>query len=459
MSATLEAPERRPLADLIGPTGEPGTPGSSVEELTDRLVAATGAGDARALAALQDVVGADFVNQAFAKTNANDRELESRVAAITLAALGGVPLSSADVAGGYPKLDVNAKVAIARLYAGVAGGLATLDGQAKVPDAQLKLGVAGGLATLLSTTGKIPLTQIDDALIGGLNYQGVWNAATNTPLLGAGATKGHFYKVSVAGGTNLSGITDWQVGDNLFYNGAAWEKVDNTDQVTSVNNRIGAVTGLAEATDPRFTDARTPTAHRGSHAPGGTDPIIGLTDASMAAANLDGLAATPSLRSLGAGAQQAAPGNDARFHDHGVITRAAKLTADVSNSNPTANTLLNVPGLAFPVAANVPTRFKFTIEYTAAAVTTGARFCVTGPALVRLAARLTQPLSATTTRMEVQTTLSGGVPSSDSALVANVAILEGVILCSAAGTVTFQFSSEVASSAITVKAGSVVEYS
>lgn len=38
-----------------------------------------------------------------------------------------------------------------------------------------------------------------------------------------------------------------------------------------------------------------------------------ITDASVAAANIDGVAATPSLRTLGTGGQQAAAGNDARF--------------------------------------------------------------------------------------------------------------------------------------------------
>ena len=47
--------------------------------------------------------------------------------------------------------------------------------------------------------------------------------------------------VSVAGATNLDGITDWKVGDWAMFNGTAWEKIDNTDQVTSVNGLQGAV--------------------------------------------------------------------------------------------------------------------------------------------------------------------------------------------------------------------------
>jgi hypothetical protein len=40
-----------------------------------------------------------------------------------------------------------------------------------------------------------------------------------------------------------------------------------------------------------------------------------LTDGDMAAANKDGTAVTPSLRTLGTGAQQAAAGDDPRFSD------------------------------------------------------------------------------------------------------------------------------------------------
>ena len=44
----------------------------------------------------------------------------------------------------------------------------------------------------------------------GLVYQGTWNANTNTPTLASGTgTTGYFYIVSVAGSTNLDGITDW----------------------------------------------------------------------------------------------------------------------------------------------------------------------------------------------------------------------------------------------------------
>jgi hypothetical protein len=98
-----------------------------------------------------------------------------------------------------------------------------------------------GVATLDSAT-KVPISQIPDSVIGALSYQGTWNASTNTPTLASSTgTKGYYYVVSVAGSTNLDGITDWKIGDWAVYNGSVWQKIDNTDSVTSVNGFTGAV--------------------------------------------------------------------------------------------------------------------------------------------------------------------------------------------------------------------------
>jgi hypothetical protein len=79
-------------------------------------------------------------------------------------------------------------------------------------------------------------------VIGSLVYKGTWNAATNTPTLTSSVgDKGDYYVVSVAGSTNLNGITDWQVNDIAVFNGAIWQKIDNTDAVLSVNGQTGAV--------------------------------------------------------------------------------------------------------------------------------------------------------------------------------------------------------------------------
>jgi hypothetical protein len=102
-------------------------------------------------------------------------------------------------------------------------------------------GVALGVATL-DAAGKVPLSEIPDSIIGALSYQGTWNASTNTPTLTSSVgTKGYYYVVDVAGSTNLNGITDWKVGDWAVFNGSVWQKIDNTDAVTSVNGYTGTV--------------------------------------------------------------------------------------------------------------------------------------------------------------------------------------------------------------------------
>ena len=107
--------------------------------------------------------------------------------------------------------------------------------------AELNAGVANGVATL-DGSGTVPISQLPSAVLGALSYQGTWNASTNTPTLTSSVgTKGYYYVVSVAGSTNLNGITDWKVGDWAVYNGTAWQKVDNTDAVTSVNGYTGTV--------------------------------------------------------------------------------------------------------------------------------------------------------------------------------------------------------------------------
>jgi len=107
--------------------------------------------------------------------------------------------------------------------------------------AELNAGVANGVATL-DGGGTVPLSQIPASIQGTLSYQGTWNASTNTPTLASGVgTKGYYYVVSVAGSTNLDGITDWNVGDMAVYSGTAWQQIDNTDAVTSVNGYTGTV--------------------------------------------------------------------------------------------------------------------------------------------------------------------------------------------------------------------------
>lgn len=116
------------------------------------------------------------------------------------------------------------------------------------------LGIASGVATL-DANAKVPMSQINDSLLGNVQYQGLYDVSTNTPNLDIVETKGHYYVVSVAGDRfDIS----FEVGDWIISNGVTWDKVDNTDAVSSVNGRTGNVVITKEDIDlsehVKFTD-------------------------------------------------------------------------------------------------------------------------------------------------------------------------------------------------------------
>jgi hypothetical protein len=113
---------------------------------------------------------------------------------------------------------------------------------------------------------------------GGLSYQGTWNATTNTPTLtSSSGTNGYYYIVGTAGSTNLNGITDWQIGDWLLFNGSVWQKIDQTNLVTSVAGRTGAVT--LTSTDVGLTNVENKSSAtiRGEITSGNVTTALGFT--------------------------------------------------------------------------------------------------------------------------------------------------------------------------------------
>jgi hypothetical protein len=68
---------------------------------------------------------------------------------------------------------------------------------------------------------------INGEVFTGLDFQGSWNASTNSPALASSVgTNGEFYIVSVAGTTDLNGITNWGIGDWAIFNGTVWQRVE-----------------------------------------------------------------------------------------------------------------------------------------------------------------------------------------------------------------------------------------
>jgi hypothetical protein len=195
-------------------------------------------------------------------------EQNANAVAITGGTISGVTIPASNITGtlGVP----NGGTGATTLTGYVKGtGTTAMTASATIPNTDITglgtastkdAGAALGVATL-DAGGKVPVSELPAAVLGALSYQGTWDASTNTPTLTSSVgTKGYYYVVSVAGNTNLNGITDWLVGDWAVFNGSIWQKVDNTETVTSVNGQTGAVvlttTNIAEGTNLYYTDVR-----------------------------------------------------------------------------------------------------------------------------------------------------------------------------------------------------------
>jgi hypothetical protein len=137
------------------------------------------------------------------------------------------------------------------------------------------------------------------------------------------------------------------------------------------------------------------------------------------------------------------------------------LASDVTNNNASANTIADVTALSFAVVSGNTYWFRFFIMYTAAATTTGSRWSINGPTNSLLIYKSEYSLS-TTSRTINEGLATYDVPAASSATSAatasNIAWIEGFITPSANGTVIARFASEVSSSAIVAKAGSILHY-
>lgn len=136
------------------------------------------------------------------------------------------------------------------------------------------------------------------------------------------------------------------------------------------------------------------------------------------------------------------------------------LWSDVTNNNAVANTIANVTGLSFSATSGHTYYYRACVAYTAAATTTGSRRCVNhAGGTLYLSSRYS--LTTTTETINhwitaVDTPASSNATSATTA--ANIAIIEWLFTASATGDFIIRFASEVSSSAIVAKAGSILQY-
>lgn len=88
----------------------------------------------------------------------------------------------------------------------------------------------------LDANVKVPFANIPDSILGQLEYQGVWDAAAGTFPTATGSGQ---YWIASSNGTGAT--ASYSTGDWAVYNGTAFDKVDNSDAVFSVNGRMGNV--------------------------------------------------------------------------------------------------------------------------------------------------------------------------------------------------------------------------
>ena len=120
--------------------------------------------------------------------------------------------------------------------------------------------------------------------------------------------------------------------------------------------RIGTAAGTAAAgNDARLSDQRVPTDNSVTGGTAGAGVKIAaatITDVNVAAANKDGVAATPSLRTLGTAATQATAGNDARLSDTRTPTVGSVVDASVSGTAAIAESKLALASDAVATTAS-----------------------------------------------------------------------------------------------------------
>jgi hypothetical protein len=140
----------------------------------------------------------------------------------------------------------------------VLSALEKIDGNVVALDASIAQ--PNGIAPL-DGAALIPTIHLPPVLLGAVVYQGVWDANANTPTITSSVgTQGHYYVVNVAGSTNIDGISTWNLGDWIIFNGSVWQRLANGSDVVSVNGQTGVVilttTNVAEGTNLYHTDAR-----------------------------------------------------------------------------------------------------------------------------------------------------------------------------------------------------------
>ena len=194
------------------------------------------------------VGGVDLEGEATARADADSVLAASIVTEASARADADSVLAASIVTEANARSDTDS-VLSASIVTETSGRLAEVAGErTRVDDIIAMIGAADGVAEL-DGAGKLPISRLP---ISTVIYCGTWNAATNTPTITSGQSSidaGCYRIVSSPGTTVVDGVGEWAVRDWIIWSGVQWSKVDNTESVTAVNGRQGAVTLGLEALD------------------------------------------------------------------------------------------------------------------------------------------------------------------------------------------------------------------
>ena len=318
----------------------------------------------------------------------------------------------------------------------------------------------------------------NDGFSQGLSITGTVDA-TNLTITGtiqggtySGTFKNGIIGVSALSATGTPTATTYLRGDNTWATIAGGGSVTTVSVVTA-NGISGTVSN--PTTTPAITLSLGAISPASVNASGGiTGTTIGgtLTTASqpnittlgsLGTITVTGNATLGNLSLTGTGvAATVAQGDSSAniattaYVDRQSFLRKVVLTSDVSNNT---TSFADVTGLSFSVTANITYHFRVVIYYTSAAAATGSKWSCNGPTFDFLSYVADYANAATTRTNYNGATYNVGTASLNSTTLNGlVATIEGLIIPNASGTLTITFGSEIASSAITAKAGSYLQY-
>lgn len=145
----------------------------------------------------------------------------------------------------------------------------------------------------------------------------------------------------------------------------------------------------------------------------------------------------------------------------GSASSVVKIDADIADKTTIA--VADAAGLLFAVTSGVLYRFAFKVVFQSGVSTTGIKFGLTTPTFTRYAATVRIPFAIDGTGAEFAGPLavSGDAVVSTAVETINtdyVAIIEGIILPSADGSVQLRYGPEVDATAVRIRSGSMVVY-